>query len=230
VIDSTQSYQTQAQVPPHRHHRRHSQHAGHSQHSAQTQHTGHSEHAHHSQHAGHSQHTQHTGHAHHSSHTEPHEQDGVGLSDSAKRVHQHGEGGHAASTPGGQQLAHDARQVAETGAARIPGHYRCYAGVKMALSHLGVKLTGSSAYQAAPQLAQNPNFHEAEGISRDNLRDLPQGAVVVWNRNPAAGKAYDDGHISVALGNGQEASDRIRPQTHSFPSSYRVFMPGSSLG
>jgi hypothetical protein len=102
-----------------------------------------------------------------------------------------------------------------------PGGY-CYRGVKRALAPLGVNLHGGSAYQAADQLARNPRFREVQ-VPRDRLRSLPPGAVVVWNRNPGAGKEH--GHISISLGNGMEASDKLRRQITGYPSSYRVFIP-----
>jgi len=102
-----------------------------------------------------------------------------------------------------------------------PGGY-CYRGVKRALAPLGVNLHGGSAYQAADQLACNPRFREVQ-VPRDQLRSLPPGAVVVWNRNPSANKPH--GHISISLGNGMEASDKLRRQMTNYPSGFRVFIP-----
>ena len=75
--------------------------------------------------------------------------------------------------------------------------------------------------------------------TRDYLKSLPAGAVVVWgaSNNPAKraegmrqGNGYAHGHISVALGNGYEFSDRDRPQItgSSDPERYgslTVFLP-----
>ena len=99
-----------------------------------------------------------------------------------------------------------------------PGY--CYRGVKHHLRQIGVNLTGGSAYQAADQLAQSGRFREVQ-VSREQLRSLPAGAVVVWNR----GNGRRHGHISIAMGDGREASDRIRRQITNYPNSYRVFLP-----
>lgn len=99
---------------------------------------------------------------------------------------------------------------------------RCYRGVKNALRQVGVNLQGGSAYQAADQLANNPRFREVR-MGRAELRNLPPGAVVVWNRNLAAGKPH--GHISIALGGGRESSDHVQRQITGYPSSFRVFLP-----
>ncbi|MBS2035190.1 hypothetical protein JST97_09375 [bacterium] len=104
---------------------------------------------------------------------------------------------------------------------------RCYHFVKEGLAAEGIELTGKPAYLAANQLARNPHFQEVR-VPRDELADLPAGAVVVWNRNVKAG--HRNGHISVALGDGREVSDRIRPQVTNYRSQYRVFLPeGATL-
>lgn len=96
----------------------------------------------------------------------------------------------------------------------------CYRGVKNALAPMGVHLQGGSAYQAADQLAGNPRFREVQ-VARDQLRNLPPGAVVVW----AQGEDHPHGHISIALGNGMEGSDVLRRQITNYPSTCRVFLP-----
>ena len=91
----------------------------------------------------------------------------------------------------------------------------------MALEKQGMKLDGVSAYMAANQLAKNDKFKEMKGLERSDLRNLPPGATVVWNKS----KGHPHGHISIAMGNGREASDVMRNQIVNYPSSYRVFMP-----
>lgn len=114
---------------------------------------------------------------------------------------------------------------------REHGGYYCYRGVKDVLSHTQppVNLEGGSAYMAADQLRTKyaDRFQEVKltvppnAATRDYLKSLPPGAIVVWghSNNPAkyqaglkAGNGYAHGHISVALGNGYEFSDRDRPQ------------------
>jgi len=119
----------------------------------------------------------------------------------------------------GSRLAKDAERIAASGVA---GRGRnCKRGVRMALEKQGMTLNGVSAYMAADQLAKNKKFGEAKGLQRNDLRNLPPGAIVVWNK----GKGHPHGHISVALGNGREASDVLRNQIVNYPSSFRVFMP-----
>jgi hypothetical protein len=127
--------------------------------------------------------------------------------------------GGAGTTQDGLALA----RAADQSACRTDTVGMCYAGVKPALAAIGVHVTGGAAYEAADQLARNPKMREVS-VPRSNLSHLPPGAVVVWN--PANSHPY--GHISVALGNGQEASDHIQHQVHDLTGGgdgYRVFMP-----
>jgi len=118
----------------------------------------------------------------------------------------------------GRRLAADANQIARSGVA---GKGRnCKRGVRMALNRQGMQLHGVSAYMAAGQLARNDRFREAK-MGRQDLRNLPPGAIVVWNK----GQGRPHGHISVALGNGKEASDVLRNQITNYPTNFRVFLP-----
>ena len=81
-------------------------------------------------------------------------------------------------------------------------------------------LRGSHAYQSADQLARRTDlFREAPAT---NLDKLPAGAVVVWGKGTSR-----SGHISIALGDGREASDHIAPQMmrHYGGAPARVFLP-----
>jgi hypothetical protein len=118
----------------------------------------------------------------------------------------------------GNRLAADAQQIAQSGVAGRGGN--CKRGVRMALERQGMNLGGLSAYMAADQLARNPRFREVQ-VPTNQLRSLPPGAIVVWDRKP--GKPH--GHISIALGNGKEASDVIRNQITGYGSRHRVFLP-----
>lgn len=121
----------------------------------------------------------------------------------------------------GAQLARDAQRIASSG---IAGRGRnCYRGVKYAMARQGVNLTGVPAYTAAGQLARNGNFRETR-VSRDQLSRLPAGATVVW----APHGKHKNGHVSIALGNGREASDVLRNQITNYGSSFRVFLPNRS--
>ena len=105
--------------------------------------------------------------------------------------------------------------------ARSRGTYGwCYNAVADAVERItGAFLWGSHAYQAADQFAASPHFYEVWG---KDLRTLPAGAVVVWGKGRSR-----SGHISVALGNGQEASDHIASQMtyHYGGAPARVFLP-----
>lgn len=116
----------------------------------------------------------------------------------------------------GAALAKDAERHA-TGSGGL-----CFRYVRQALERAGVKgVGGASAYMAADQLAKNPKFREIKVAEKD-LKRLPAGAVVVWDR----GNGHQHGHIAIALGNGQEASDVKRAQTTgSYGTKFRVFLP-----
>jgi len=129
-----------------------------------------------------------------------------------------GPGDFCGNSAFGNRLASDAYQIARSGVAGSGGN--CKRGVRMALERQGVSLHGLSAYQGADQLARNPRFREVQ-VSREQLRQLPPGAVVVWNK----GNGRPHGHISISLGNGREASDVIRNQITGYGTSYRVFLP-----
>lgn len=100
-----------------------------------------------------------------------------------------------------------------------PGGY-CYKWVGQALAKFGVSVHGASAYMAADQLAKSDKFREVKVEPKD-LPKLPAGAVVVWDK----GAGHEHGHISIALGNGKEASDKLREQITNYGTSCRVFIP-----
>lgn len=121
-------------------------------------------------------------------------------------------------TPSGHKLAVTAQNVAQS----MNSTGWCYRGVSTAVAQAtGVQLTGGSAYMAADQLASNSKFKEIS-VSPDQLKSLPPGAIVVWGKTAAS----EHGHISVSLGNGQEASDHIQSQMTSLrgAQNYRVFV------
>lgn len=96
----------------------------------------------------------------------------------------------------------------------------CYNAVADAVERVtGRFLWGSHAYQAADQFASSIHFYE---VWNQDLRTLPQGAIVVWGKGSS-----ESGHISVSLGNGQEASDHITQQMtyHYGGAPARVFYP-----
>ncbi len=117
----------------------------------------------------------------------------------------------------GASIAEAARRVANS--RGTVG--RCFAGVKETLRKFGVNLVGGSAYMAAPQLAKNANFKEIK-VAKSELKELPPGAIIVWGKS----KLKKHGHITVALGNGKEASDHVQKLIQNGPyGGYRVFIP-----
>jgi len=110
---------------------------------------------------------------------------------------------------------------ASNAARRLHSTGYCYRGVKAALLKSKISLTGSSAYMAANQLAKLQNFKEIP-VSAGELSSLQPGSIVVWSRT----KDAPNGHISIALGDGREASDHIEPQmTKRGKATFRVFIP-----
>lgn len=99
--------------------------------------------------------------------------------------------------------------------------------VALALEEAGLgTLQGRQPWQAAGQLAENPRFREVGGLAPAQLRDLPAGQVVVWDRSQGDPR----GHIAVTTGDGREASDRVRPLMTGYGSDYRVFSPQDQPG
>ena len=105
----------------------------------------------------------------------------------------------------------------------------CLVGVARAIREfLGLKHTALSplpkAYLAAEQFRNDPtlskHFKEVK-VDRSDLANLPAGAVVVWNKS----EGHPAGHISIALGNGKEASDHIQKQMNRQNADFTVFYP-----
>lgn len=125
--------------------------------------------------------------------------------------------GHSTKT--GKRLAKTAERVARH--MRSTGW--CFKGAGSAIYQAtGVSLWGRSAYMAANQLEKSPKFKEVK-VSSNKLKKLPPGAVVVWNKT----RRSPHGHISIALGNGLEASDHVARQMTSLRGyqNHRVFLP-----
>ena len=122
----------------------------------------------------------------------------------------------------GAELARASR--AENGGSRY-SKSRCYEYVANAVDRvIGRFLTGGHAYMAASQLAARKDLFTE--TSAGSLSSLPAGAIVVWGKGSSK-----SGHISIALGDGQESSDFIGPQ---MPSHYggapaRVFLPKARM-
>ena len=122
----------------------------------------------------------------------------------------------------GQALARASAAI--SGGNPRPGG-RCYGRVADAVDAIvGRFLSGEHAYQAAAQLsARKTLFTET---SASDLSSLPAGAIVVWGKGTSA-----SGHISIALGNGQESSDFVGKQMtrHYGGAGARTFLPKARL-
>jgi hypothetical protein len=110
------------------------------------------------------------------------------------------------SSLSGSAFGNQVAAAAERSARRLNTVGKCALGVNNALVSLGVQGRGH-AYQKAEQLERNPRFREVN-VAAGDLPKLPAGAVVVWGKSAA--KPW--GHVSVALGDGREASDHIQRQ------------------
>lgn len=104
----------------------------------------------------------------------------------------------------------------------------CSKGVRLSLEKAGVSkgFNAPSAYQGTDQLRENENFKEIE-VSKDDLKKLPAGCVVVWNPYyDKQGDYHKHGHIAITTGNGKELSDR--PRDLIIADTYAVFVPVDS--
>lgn len=69
----------------------------------------------------------------------------------------------------------------------------------------GEFIYGDAPYMVSRQLSQHPDFREVN-VPPTNLKDLPPGAVVVWNRSLES----PNGDISIALGDGREVGAEVQ--------------------
>ena len=112
-------------------------------------------------------------------------------------------------------------QDAQSEASRRGTVGNCYNAVADVIDRSVSKfLWGGHAYMSAPQFAARKDLFRE--MPANDLSKLPAGAVVVWGKGSS-----DSGHISIALGDGREASDHIAPQmqSHYGGAPARVFVP-----
>lgn len=121
----------------------------------------------------------------------------------------------------------------------------CMQGVRQTLDRIGINIRDQngnnlrSAYMAADALATRyqDQFTEMHPVSRSQLRSLPPGAIVVWDRNPDPSRraanpsnGYSHGHIEIIGPNGQAVSDGRQPwgitmNNNGRYGGFRVFLP-----
>lgn len=111
-------------------------------------------------------------------------------------------------------------KTAESVANKINTPGLCLKGVNDTLQAMGLPThRRPSAYMALDDFRKDPHFKEVQ-VSASQLDKLPAGAVVIWDK----GQNLPHGHISVALGDGREASSRVRKQLH-LNTQFHVFLP-----
>ena len=116
----------------------------------------------------------------------------------------------------GKKLAAQAEKTANQ--INTPG--LCLKGVNDAMQAMGLPVhREAAAWMAVDDFQKNPKFKEVK-VSKDQLKSLPAGAVVIWDKG--AGLPY--GHISVSLGDGREASSKVRNQLL-LNTNFHVFLP-----
>lgn len=104
----------------------------------------------------------------------------------------------------GQRLA----QAAEANARALNTPGLALPAVSKVLRQFQFRLSNhSSCFQLVADLRQNAWVQEVQ-IQRAQLVLLPPGAIVVWDRAPE----LPQGHISIALGQGWEASSTLMEQ------------------
>lgn len=105
----------------------------------------------------------------------------------------------------------------------------CYAGVSSALSRLGISIGGPSAFCAVGEIDSKyadrfTKFTSAD-ITKDQLKQLPAGAIVVYGSGSGYNGGYH-GHIYVSQGNGQETSDHLaNVYPEGYGNEYYVYFP-----
>lgn len=116
----------------------------------------------------------------------------------------------------GKKLASQAEKTANQ--INTPG--LCLKGVNDAMQAMGLPVhREAAAWMAVDDFQKNPKFKEVK-VSKDQLKSLPPGAVVIWDK----GSGLPYGHISVSLGDGREASSKVRNQLL-LNTNFHVFLP-----
>ena len=102
------------------------------------------------------------------------------------------------------------------------GYCSAHVSNALAASGLGTERT-ASAYQMADKLAQNKNFKEIKVTSKEQLKSLPAGCIVVYAAG-AANYNAKHGHIEVTFGDGTAGSDG-QTRNMRYTEQMRVFVP-----
>ena len=99
----------------------------------------------------------------------------------------------------------------------------------MVKSGFGPYIDGNGEY-CKYILRANDNFKEVK-VKADELASLPKGSVIVYDANEICKnekgetkRICEDGHVTVALGNGKACSDELEDEILKTDRSY-VFIP-----
>jgi hypothetical protein len=119
------------------------------------------------------------------------------------------------------------QSLAETAGRKSSIGY-CARYVNNALEKAGLVDTDStrkpSAYQLASVYENNPAFAKVE-VSREELKNLPAGCIVVWQRGGGFGQAFaKHGHVFITQGNGKATSDYLQ-DIKDYNTPFTVFVP-----
>jgi len=120
----------------------------------------------------------------------------------------------------GSELGKRIAQRAESNAKAVNTPGWCLREVGKVLREFGLPIDRHpSAYMALNDFRKSDRFQEIK-VSKDQLKSLPAGAVVIWDKGPG----LPHGHISIALGDGREASSTVRNQLN-LSTQFWVFLP-----
>ena len=97
-----------------------------------------------------------------------------------------------------------------------------------AIDESGLVTKGStrreSAYMLTGAFGSNDAFAKIQ-VSKDELKDLPAGCIVVWQAGKGSGKAFEEhGHVFITQGNGKATSD-YQQDIKDYGTEFSVYVP-----
>lgn len=126
--------------------------------------------------------------------------------------------GYEYSGENGQKLA----GIAKRRMVGFTGYCSRYVSNALAESGLGKERCGSAA-DMDTKLENNPNFKEIKVSSAEDLKRLPAGCILVYERG-AAGYNAKHGHIEITIGDSTAISDG-RTRNLRYTTNMSVFVP-----
>lgn len=126
-----------------------------------------------------------------------------------------------------------AKQIAES-SQESAGYQKtstalCAMRVRQALEKSGAvepnETKVSSAYMLNDKYLKTGSFAKVEVNTLEELRDLPPGCIIVWERGQGFGKAFaQHGHVAVTQGLGKATSD-YNQEIKNYKSKFSVYVP-----